>query len=872
MAACYDKLCGRPNGKDMINKSKYTYVSLFSSAGIGCYGFKLEGFDCIATNELIPRRLDIQRFNKKCKYDSGYICGDITEEAVKRKLYDEIEFWKTEEELSQVDVVIATPPCQGMSVANHKKSKTEIVRNSLVIESIKIIKDIKPSFFVFENVPAFMKTLCTDVDGENKTIAEAIERNLGDEYSYAARIINFKNYGACSSRQRTVVIGVSRHLADEISPFELYPDLVEEKTLREVIGNLKPLKEFGEIDETDIYHSFRVYPEHMRTWISDIKEGESAFDNIDDRKKPHRVIDGEIVINQRKNADKYTRQCWDKVGPCIHTRNDQLASQNTIHPFDDRVFSIRELMFMMTVPDSFKWVEADFDKLNLMSVAEKRKFLKKEEIKIRQSLGEAVPTAIFQSIAKKIISALKHPPINKAYIDKIILDNDLFNIDNLKNFVAKNPMNLSPASLGKIAETANTNRTDNAAFFTAKSLITEIIKEIPDSDKEVVRILEPSVGVGNFLPLIIKKFESKQIVIDVLDIDAYSLELTEIILQNYKIPDNCTINYIHDDFLLHDFEEKYDYIIGNPPFFKIKSTDDLIEVYRRSAINKSTRNICSFFLDKAINIGNYVALVFPKFLLNTPEFAPTRDYLSQKAVDCIIDFGEKGFPGVLIETMAIFISNFGKPSNTHIISVTHRKDIMQSQKYIFDKKLPYWIIYRDEYFDSVCKKLDFNVFLVFRDRQITNALLSDIGDIRVLKARNISDDGSAILNLSNYDAYISYEALKKLSVFEYLNRDDVYLAPNMTYKPRVIKKPKNCVVNGSVAILIPKKEIELSEKQMKFFSSKEYRSFYQIARNYQTRSLNVDACSVFFYGLLREEEKKLPITETFTKEDDDCRI
>ena len=60
-----------------------TYISLFSSAGVGCYGFKLEGFECVATNELIPRRLDIQRYNKKCKYECGYICGDITTDETK---------------------------------------------------------------------------------------------------------------------------------------------------------------------------------------------------------------------------------------------------------------------------------------------------------------------------------------------------------------------------------------------------------------------------------------------------------------------------------------------------------------------------------------------------------------------------------------------------------------------------------------------------------------------------------------------------------------------------------------------------------------------------------------------------------------------
>ena len=55
-----------------------TYVSLFSSAGVGCYGFKEEGFYCVATVELLERRLKIQKFNQKCVYNSGYICGDIT--------------------------------------------------------------------------------------------------------------------------------------------------------------------------------------------------------------------------------------------------------------------------------------------------------------------------------------------------------------------------------------------------------------------------------------------------------------------------------------------------------------------------------------------------------------------------------------------------------------------------------------------------------------------------------------------------------------------------------------------------------------------------------------------------------------------------
>ena len=831
-----------------------TYISLFSGAGVGCYGFKMEDFECIATNELIERRLNVQKANKKCKYQSGYICGDVTSDETKALLYAEIDLWKRKEKIKSVDVVIATPPCQGMSVANHKKSDAEIIRNSLVVESIKIIKAIHPKFFVFENVPAFMKTICTDIDGVDKHIAESIRNNLGSEYSYISRIINFKNYGACSSRTRTVVIGVSKEYADEVSPFELYPEMAKECTLREVIGNMKSLKEFGEIDPNDIYHAFRVYPKQMREWIKDLKEGESAFDNLNDSKKPHQVIDGKIVINQQKNGDKYKRQIWDKVGPCVHTRNDLLASQNTIHPVDDRVFSIRELMRMMTVPNTFRWVEADLEELNNLSLDEKRLFLKKEEIKIRQSLGEAVPTVIFNGIAKNIKKVLNHSPLGGNGIRRIVDETNFEGVDDIIGFITENPLNLSNSALSRIAELSNTRRTDNGAFYTNKILITEMLKHLPDTEKDEIRILEPSAGVGNFIPLIIKKFEGKKLIIDMVDLDSCSTRISKVLMEKYGIPENVSINFITDDFLEHTFDVRYDYVIGNPPFFKMKSGDKNLKKYQDAAINKETANICSFFLDKLVSLADYIAIVFPKFILNTPEFAISREYLSEKAIETIIDFGEKGFPGVLIETIAIFINNIARYKNTRVISMTRNTDIIQKQKYIFDSKFPYWIIYRNELFDTVCEKMDFGKFTVFRDRQLTNVNLVENGDIRVIKSRNISDDGQEIVDIAGYDAFVNVDVAKKMSVYEFLDRNDVYLTPNMTYNPRVMRKPKGYLVNGSVAILIPKEPFELFIEQMVYFSSKEYREFYQIARNYQTRSLNIDACSVYFFGVLKEIE------------------
>lgn len=830
-----------------------TYVSLFSGAGIGCYGFKQAGFECIATNEFIERRLNVQKYNHKCKYETGYICGDISADETKKKLYDEIKFWEKKEKIKKVDVVIATPPCQGMSVANHKKTDDEIIRNSLVVESIKIIKEIHPLFFVFENVPAFVSTICTDIDGSAKPIGEAIAYNLGEEYSYISKVINFKNYGACSSRARTIVIGVQKTLEDEVSPLELFPSPEKEKTLREVIGDMRSLKEFGEISHDDIYHSFREYPIRMREWIHDLKEGECAFDNEDDSKKPHQVVDGKIVVNVRKNGDKYTRQVWDRVGSCVHTRNDQLASQNTIHPSDDRVFSIRELMMMMTVPFDFKWSEFDLPYLNSLSYSKKKAYLKKEAIKIRQSLGEAVPTVIFRKIAENISAVLDNNFIKSSDIAGIASKTEFSDVKNLNSFITENPMNLSLSALGRIAELSNAKRTDDGAFYTNKALITEMIKYLPDFEKDTLRILEPSAGVGNFISLLLKKYEGKELYIDMLDINAESKMVFKALYSKIKLPETVHIRYITDDFLTHDFSGKYDLVVGNPPFFKMKQGDSMLKVYRKNVINKDTTNICSFFLEKAIDIADYVAIVFPKFLLNTPEFKKSRDFLEEKSIPCIVDFGENGFKGVLIETIAIYIDNNKRPGNTLVVDVTNNTSVIQKQRYITDPKYPYWLIYRDREFDKVADTMIFDCFDVFRDRQITNSVLKSSGDIRVIKSRNINDAGTEIIDIQGYDAYINECDAKGLSVYKFLDAELVYLTPNMTYKPRVIQKPKHTLVNGSVAILIPKTSTLPTKEQLSHFSTEEYREFYRTARNRQTRSLNVDNSSVFFFGIKRSK-------------------
>ena len=828
-----------------MNK-KLTYISLFSSAGVGCYGFKQQGFKCIATNEYLEKRLKIQQYNNKCEFNSGYIHGDLSKKETQEKIYNELENNNTKD----LDVLIATPPCQGMSVANHKKND-EIGRNSLVVESIKIVANIKPKIFIFENVRAFLTTICTDTDNLDKPIGESIELNLAGNYNIFSQVINFKEYGSQSSRTRTLVIGVRKDLTN-ISPYKLLPKKQNANTLKNLIGNLPSLETMGKIDKDDIYHSYRNFDKRMLPWIENLKEGQSAFSNTEPERIPHQVIDGQIVYNKNKNGDKYSRWYWDREAPCIHTRNDVLASQSTIHPSDNRVFSIRELMKMMTIPDSFNWSNIKFETLNEYSIEAKNIYLKKEELNIRHCIGEAVPTTIFEQIAKNIRTKLNTRALSINDINKIIESNSLLEKNHLIDFLKTNTFKYDLNTLYHIAELSNLKRTENKAYFTREDIVYNVVNKLPKfKNKKNLKILEPSVGIGNFLPTLFKKYEHIQnVILDLIDIDPDSIEILQILLSKTKIPKNFTLNFINANFLLWKNDYQYDLVVGNPPFGKVTNNKPLLNKYKSNVFNQNTNNLFSFFIEKSCSISKNVSLIVPKSLINSPEFNKTREHLEEHNLHYITDYGEKGFKGVKIETISFLLDTYSeeKFKKVKIESYITNDIIHQEKEYIFSKDFPYWLIYRNTFFDTIVDKMELDIFESFRDRQITKKHTLNNGNIRVLKSRNIASN--SIKNIDNYDCFIN--EIDSFVVSKYLNQNNIVLIPNLTYYPRATFLPENSIADGSVALLKAKRNTNVTQKHLEYYSSQEFVEYYKIARNRGTRSLNIDNNSVLFFGIKKD--------------------
>jgi len=253
----------------------------------------------------------------------------------------------------------------------------------------------------------------------------------------------------------------------------------------------------------------------------------------------------------------------------------------------------------------------------------------------------------------------------------------------------------------------------------------------------------------------------------------------------------------------------------------------------------------AYFINKAIQDGIFVSLIIPKSFLNAPEYFELRDKIRKLQINSILDFGEKGFKGVKIETINIIINSKNSPKKTLIKSITKNIEMNQDQKYITDKKFPSWIIYRNSMFDNFANSLQLGMFTSFRDRKITSKITKVKGKYRVLKSRNIATN--KIIDIECYDKYI--DNIDTLSVGKYLNKKNIVLIPNLSYYPRACFLPIDSITDGSVALL--KTDIPLCEKDLTIFETKEFREYYKIARNFGTRSLNIDSNSIYYFGIRR---------------------
>ena len=157
-------------------------VSLFSSAGIGELFLKNNGIEIKIANELIKRRADLY---KTIHPHSDIIIGDINNNII----YEEI---KKKVKKENCKFLIATPPCQGFSLAGKNKNLNEMQldeRNYLFLKIIELINSSNFDYILIENVPRFLQLV---IPHKNELLSpvEILKKEIKSNYIIESNIFD----------------------------------------------------------------------------------------------------------------------------------------------------------------------------------------------------------------------------------------------------------------------------------------------------------------------------------------------------------------------------------------------------------------------------------------------------------------------------------------------------------------------------------------------------------------------------------------------------------------------------------------------------------------------------------------------------------
>ncbi len=329
-------------------------LSLFANVGFGEFYLKEHGFDVVVVNELLQDRVD---FYKELYPDTPHvICGDICEPSTRSSI---IEACK---KAGPIDLIIATPPCQGMSIANAQRSSNDI-RNKLIVYAMEIYESLGPKYMMIENVPAMLNTYINYKD-QPVRIIDFINSKIPNSYKCKSKVLNGKHFGTAQSRSRSICLISENGEWDHPDPED---DLL---TLKDVIGDSSefPSLESGQHSNIPWHFSSKHNKNHI-DWMKHTSEGETAFNNP--VHFPHVVENGQKrVISGFKTT--YKRMSWNDPAPTVTMTNGSISSQNNVHPgrklldgsqSDARVLSVREILAICGLPtdclDKFCSINSD---------------------------------------------------------------------------------------------------------------------------------------------------------------------------------------------------------------------------------------------------------------------------------------------------------------------------------------------------------------------------------------------------------------------------------------------------------------------------------------------------------------------------------
>ena len=346
-------------------------ISLFSSAGIAETYYKDINIDIIVANELLEKRAKVYQ---KLYPESKMINGDIQNPEIKKEIFKSIN--------KDIDLLVATPPCQGLSCLGKNKNQQDYEqdkRNFLIFDVFEIIDKSNFKYILIENVPMFLQ-MYFPFEGKILLLKDILNIKYEEKYNIEIDLLNACDYGIAQTRPRAIIRMFKKGLEWEL------PKKEPKITLKEAIGHL-PSLESGEKSNIK-WHYSKVHSESNILCMKHTPTGKSAMMN-------------EFYYPKKENGDKikgfhntYKRMDWDQPAHARTTNSGNIGSHNNAHPgrlkedgtySDARVLTLLETFIVSSLPEDWNIPEDLTDSF------------------IRQIIGEAIPPLM----SKKILQGIK---------------------------------------------------------------------------------------------------------------------------------------------------------------------------------------------------------------------------------------------------------------------------------------------------------------------------------------------------------------------------------------------------------------------------------------------------------------------------------
>ena len=341
---------------------RYTCVDSFSGAGGLSLGLIEAGCDVLLSFDVDKICIDTIRNN--LKYFSHQAIREDIRNMLDGRLLDIIGLRQGE-----LFLLAGGPPCQGFSV--QRIGEDSDGRNELVLLYGKLVSEVRPMFFIMENV--------SGIQGKRgkSILAELITEMEASGYKVHKGCIDAEDFGVPQRRKRVFLVGERTDIGFAYE----YPKATgERRTVRDTIGFLPPPPEDGK--------PHPEYPLHRRDRLSNlnleriqaIKQGQGRDFLPENLLADCHKVDSAIIGHR----NVYGRMLWDEAAPTITARFDSFTRGLFGHPDQPRSISLCEGALLQTFPLDYAFVGT--------------------KVEIARQIGNAVPPKLAKIIGESIIS------------------------------------------------------------------------------------------------------------------------------------------------------------------------------------------------------------------------------------------------------------------------------------------------------------------------------------------------------------------------------------------------------------------------------------------------------------------------------------